>query len=68
MKTTDPAVVTQNANVLANAAALTHAVVCEMGEQNICKTINGESLTRDRIEQMVAMKLTTSIESTVEGV
>jgi len=54
MQTPNVAAVKNNATVLANAAALTYAILVE---------INGESLTRDRVEQMVAMKLSDSIQT-----
>lgn len=63
MNNLDSSVVKQNALILSNASALANAIIVDIGEQNISKSINGESLTRDRIEQMIAMKLVNSIKT-----
>ena len=53
--------VQQNALVLTNAAALANAILIVVGEQHISRTCNGESLTRDRIEQTIAAKMTNAL-------
>lgn len=50
--------VKQNGAVLANAAALTSAVITALGDKNISRTQNGESLTRDQVEQLALARLT----------
>lgn len=65
MKTPNSDTIIQNALVLSNLSAFAYAIVSNIGDQNISKTINGESLTRDRIEQLVATKLTTSIQASI---
>ena len=63
MPSSNPSIVKHNALILSNASALTSAIISEIGEKNISKTMNGESLTRDRIEQMAMIKLTHAIQS-----
>ena len=61
MSKENPADVIQNSIVLANAAALASAVIISIGEQNISRTLNNQSLTRDRIEQLALARLNTSL-------
>lgn len=51
----------QNATVLANVAALASSLIISLDGKNVSRTLNQESLTRDRIEQLVLTKLTASL-------
>ena len=57
----DTAVIRQNAVILANMAALTNAVISAIGEKYVARSINNESLTRDKIEHLALSRLTSAI-------
>lgn len=59
----NPQVVRQNTLVLANAAALGSAIIQSMSERHVSRTLNAETLTRDRIEQLILVKLSASLTS-----
>jgi len=52
---------TQNAIVLANVACLISGVLREVGEKDISRSLGGETLTRDMVEQTVLARVTSSI-------
>lgn len=61
MKPLNTTEVRRTAILLSNAAALASTVILSLSEKNISRSINSESLTRDRIEQLVINKLTTAL-------
>jgi len=61
MQNPNAAAIKQNGTVLSNATALAHAIIAGISEQHISKTLNDESLTRDKIEHLVVSKLTSNI-------
>lgn len=65
MSQVDTGAVKRNAVILANAAALTSAIITAMTNtgknSDISRTINNESLSRDKIEHLVLQKMTNGI-------
>lgn len=56
MQTNPTAIANHNALVISNVASLCNAIISEIGGAEISKTLNGDSLTRDKIEQLVCIK------------
>ena len=65
MKPLNVTEVRQTAIVLSNAAVLASSVVLSLSDKNIARSLNSESLTRDRIEQLVMTKITSSLSKKV---
>lgn len=61
MSTGDTSAIKRNATILANAAALTSGLVGAIGDKVISKSINNQSLTRDKVEHLVLSKVTSKL-------
>lgn len=57
MNDINPILVCQNATVLANTVVLASGIISNLSDKNISKSLNGESLTRDRVEHLIATRL-----------
>ncbi len=63
MQQPSPSTIKQNGLVLANVSALAFSILSEVGDEHITRSIDGQSLTRDQIEQMVCLKATNTFQS-----